>query len=89
MQLAAEAAVDAGLHSESTINFPYAQGLLLLHSTRLQCLGETERRARARRGRSILQKIRVGLITLNKNSPHPCDPTEGSETTTYTPPDSS
>ncbi|CAN0100414.1 unnamed protein product, partial [Phaeothamnion confervicola] len=47
---AAERAIDLGLHSEEFIQFPYAEGLLLLHSTRLTCLPDEERRARAREG---------------------------------------
>lgn len=40
---------------------PYAEGLLLIHSTRLECLSMKERRARARRGRRILRRMGVCL----------------------------
>ncbi|CAM9341783.1 unnamed protein product, partial [Discosporangium mesarthrocarpum] len=54
----AEAALNVGLTAtDEFVRFPYAEGLLLLHSTRLVCLTGDERRARARRGRSTLSSI--------------------------------
>lgn len=47
---------------EQVVNFPYAEGLLLLHSTRLESLPIEERRARARRGRRILYKAGASLV---------------------------
>ncbi len=46
---------------------PYAIGLLLLHSSRLCCLGDKDRRARAKKGRSILQEMKVSLLSPTKN----------------------
>ena len=44
------------------VQFPYAAGLLLLHSTRLKRLPMDERRARARRGRRTLHRMGACLI---------------------------
>lgn len=44
------------------VSFPFAEGLLLLHSTRIESLPMEERRARARRGRRTLHRIGARLI---------------------------
>ncbi|CAN0418259.1 unnamed protein product [Ascophyllum nodosum] len=59
----AKKALDIGLViSEEFVHFPYAEGLLLMHSTRLECLPMEERRARARRGRKTLHYAGARLI---------------------------
>jgi hypothetical protein len=64
----AERCVDAGLAlaEDRVTRFPYAAGLLLLHSTRFKCLPEEERRARARRGRKTLAALGCVLISVSK-----------------------
>eukprot|EP00903_Cladosiphon_okamuranus_P010662 g10080.t1 len=63
MDKVAEKALDLGLViSEEDVSFPFAEGLLLLHSTRIEAFPMEERRARARRGRRILHRIGACLI---------------------------
>ncbi|CAM9253189.1 unnamed protein product, partial [Hapterophycus canaliculatus] len=63
MDKIAEKALDLGLViCEEDVHFPFAEGLLLLHSTRLESLPMDERRARARRGRRTLYKVGACLI---------------------------
>ncbi|CAM9220570.1 unnamed protein product [Ectocarpus sp. 4 AP-2014] len=63
MDKVAEKALDLGLEiSEEDVHFPFAEGLLLLHSTRIESLPMDERRARARRGRRTLHRIGACLI---------------------------
>lgn len=48
--------------NKQDVHFPFAEGLLLLHSTRIESLPMEERRARARRGRRTLHRIGACLI---------------------------